>query len=308
MDYVIAAAVFVAVGLVAYAVLTIFFSEDRAVRRRMEKMSQYEQSEVKAAEPVLRPFSERVLAPAGAAVTDTVQRFAPAGYRERLKMRLSNAGNPRGIAPDRFIAMKVFAAVAALLFVVGVSVIRGASVSTWLVAIALSALAFFVPDIWLSSRIGSRKKAVRRSLPDMLDMLTISVEAGLGFDQAISKLVRNNSGPLAEEFGRMLQEVQAGVDRPEALRRLAQRADVSELSSFITAILQAEVFGISVASVLRTQASEMRLKRRQYAEETAQKAPVKMVFPLILCILPATLIVILGPAIVSIGRAFGLLR
>jgi tight adherence protein C len=139
----------------------------------------------------------------------------------------------------------------------------------------------------------------------MLDMLTISVEAGLGFDQAMAKLVRNSTGPLAKEFARMLQEVQAGVERNQALRHMAQRADVSDLNAFITAIIQADVFGVSVSSVLRTQAKEMRLKRRQYAEEQAQKAPVKLVFPLILCILPATILVILGPAVVSIGRAFG---
>ncbi|MDO8987425.1 MAG: type II secretion system F family protein, partial [Coriobacteriia bacterium] len=141
--------------------------------------------------------------------------------------------------------------------------------------------------------------------PDMLDMLTISVEAGLGFDQAMAKLVRNTTGPLSEEFGRVLQEVQAGVKRTDAMRRLAQRTEVPELNGFIMAIVQADVFGISVSGVLRSQATEMRIKRRQYAEEAAQKAPVKLVFPLVICILPATLIVILGPAIISFVQVFG---
>jgi tight adherence protein C len=139
----------------------------------------------------------------------------------------------------------------------------------------------------------------------MLDMLTIAVEAGLGFDAAVTKYVRNQSGPLAQEFAVALREVQAGMTRREALRALANRCDVAELSAFITAMVQADVFGVSVGSVLRTQSREMRVKRRQRAEEIAQKAPAKMVFPLILCILPATLIVLMAPAILSIIRLFG---
>jgi tight adherence protein C len=155
--------------------------------------------------------------------------------------------------------------------------------------------------LWLRSRVASRQKTIARELPDMLDMLTISVEAGMGFDSALAKLVKNSRGPLAEEFGRVLQEVQAGASRKEGLRHLAERIDVPELRSFVASIVQADMFGVSIASVLRTQATELRLRRRQRAEEDAQRAPVKMVFPLIFCILPATMIVILGPAVVRIA-------
>ena len=135
-------------------------------------------------------------------------------------------------------------------------------------------------------------------------MLTISVEAGLGFDQSVSKYVQNASGPLAEEFGMTLHEIQAGKSRRDALRALGDRASVAELRAFIMAIVQADVFGVSISEVLRTQSHEMRLKRRQRAEELSQKAPAKMVFPLILCIMPATLIVVMGPAIIKIASAF----
>jgi tight adherence protein C len=308
VTYVIALAIFVAVGLLAWSLLSLFFSEDRAVRRRLDQMSDYEQSEVLSAEPVLRPFSERVIVPAGQAVSRFTTSVTPVGYRDRLKKNLVLAGSPQRMDSGRFLTVKFLGAAAVLLFTVGYSVLRGASVRMWILGLGLAALAFFLPDLWLSSKVRRRQKQIRRELPDMLDMLTISVEAGLGFDQAISKYVRNAEGPLAMEFARMLQEVQSGVDRTTALRNLAARTDVPELNSFITAIMQAETFGISISSVLRTQAAEMRLKRRQLAEESAQKAPVKMVFPLILCILPATLIVVLGLAVVSIGRAFGLLN
>jgi len=299
--------VFMSVALIAWATFTLYFSEDRKVKRRLSQMSDYEQDQAMAAEPALRPFSERIMNPAGAAVGRAVKTVTPRDYRERLRHRLVLAGSPRGMSAERFTVVKFLAASGILLLGIGVTVVKGTSVGSWLFVLGLAVFAFIAPDLWLSSAISSRQKTIRRALPDMLDMLTISVEAGLGFDQAVSKLVRNSEGPLAKEFARMLQEVQAGVDRSDALRGLVWRTEVPELSAFITAIIQAEVFGISISSVLRTQAAEMRLKRRQMAEEAAQKAPVKMVFPLILCILPATMIVVLGPAIVSVGRAFGMI-
>jgi tight adherence protein C len=307
MEYLVVALVFAAVVMAVWALLAFFFAEDRSVTRRLGQMTQYQQSEVMSAEPLLKPFKSRVVDPA----TDTIGRFGrwatPSDYLERLRHRLVLAGAPRGLDAERLVTLKIIFAAGTLLAAAALSILRGASLASWVLGIGTGLLVFFLPDLWLTSRVRRRQTRIRRDLPDMLDMLTISVEAGLGFDQAISKLVRNSDGPLAVEFGHMLQEIQVGIDRADALRGLTWRTEVSELSSFITAILQADVFGISVANVLRTQATEMRLKRRQFAEEAAQKAPVKMVFPLILCILPATLIVVLGPAIVSIGKAFGLI-
>jgi len=293
-----------AVALLAYIVLSTFFSEERQVARRLSRMTDWESRQAREVEPLLQPFGQRVLQPAAESLRRVTRRVAPADYRAELRRRLQKAGNPRGIDAERFLAIKVVGTLAVILLFVAVSFIVTVTRATWLlVAIPLVVLAWYGPNLWLRSAIDGRMRTIQRSLPDMLDMLTISVEAGLGFDGAIAKLVRNTPGPLSEEFARMLQEVQAGVDRSTALRNMSARVDVPELNAFIMAIVQAEVFGISVATVLRTQASEMRLKRRQRAEELAQKAPVKIVFPLVICILPATLIVILGPAVVSIGRA-----
>jgi len=301
----VAILIFVLVAAVAYLLLSTMFSEERQVTRRLRKMSDYEASQAKQVEPLLRPFSERVLEPVAAGVQHVGSAVAPKGYSASVKHKLILAGSPNRMDSSRFMVIKILAAFGVAGVFIGISVLRPISAVSWvLFLLPLIALAFYAPDLWLNSRVSSRKSAIRRALPDMLDMLTISVEAGLGFDQAMAKLVRNTSGPLSEEFGRVLQEIQAGVERSDAMRRLAERTEVPELNGFIMAIVQADVFGISVSSVLRSQANEMRIKRRQYAEEAAQKAPVKLVFPLVICILPATLIVILGPAAIRFMQIF----
>lgn len=303
--YAIAFAVFFAVSAVIYLGLDTVFSEERAVSRRLRDMGDWESRQAQEVEPLLKPFSQRVTRPAGDVIRDTAHVVAPRGYIEGLRHRVVLAGNPAGVDAERLIAIKLLATLGVVGAFTALSIFRGLSAATWLFVVApLVLLAFFGPDLWLSSQVSRRQLALRRALPDMLDMLTISVEAGLGFDAALAKLVRNSDGPLAQEFARVLQEIQAGVDRSDALRHMAERTEVSELNAFIMAIIQAEVFGISISGVLRTQAGEMRIKRRQHAEEAAQKAPVKLVFPLILCILPTTLIVILGPAIISAIEAF----
>lgn len=297
-----------AVGLISYGALDLLAGGQSQVRRRLQGLTAYEASEAEVAEPVLRSFGERVARPALRSVVSFLRGLWPDVYGERLKMRILRAGRPGNLDADGFFTLKVvLAAVGALLG--GLLALLGTRSPGRVLfgSLLLGVLAYFGPDLWLKARTSSRQLAIRRALPDMLDMLTISVEAGLAFDGAVARLVGNGSGPLAEEFSRMLKEVQAGISRQDAFRHLADRTGVPEVSTFCMAMIQADVFGISVSNVLRTQAREMRVKRRQAAEETAQKAPVKIVFPLVLCILPATIIVILGPAIVSIARAFGLI-
>ncbi len=169
-----------------------------------------------------------------------------------------------------------------------------------LVVVFLVPFTYMFPDYYLKSKISKRQEVIRKSLPNALDLLTISVEAGLGFDQALYKVVNNSKGALGEEFKRTLKEIEIGVARKDALRNLCKRTDVPELNTFIFSIIQADIFGISIGKVLRIQAGEMRIKRKQAAEEKGMKAPVKLIFPTILFLFPALMVIILGPAAINI--------
>ena len=182
--------------------------------------------------------------------------------------------------------------------------IRGNSSRTGAFAALFGVTGYFGPNLALYQMAYNRREQMRRELPDALDLLTISVEAGLAFDAALSQVARNTSGPLADEFFRVLQEMQIGLGRSEAMRALGDRTELAELRGFVTSMIQADAFGIPIAQVLRVQAREMRIKRSQRAEELAQKVPVKILFPLIFCILPALFVVILGPAVIQIFNSF----
>jgi tight adherence protein C len=174
-----------------------------------------------------------------------------------------------------------------------------------LVLVILAALGGYqAPNFYLYQRGYNRKEQLQRDLPDAIDLLTISVESGLGFDQAVQQVARNTEGPLADEFARMLQEMQIGRSRSSALRQLGERTDLPELRAFVSAMVQADAFGIPVGQVLRVQSSEIRVKRRQWAEEKAQKVPVKILIPMIFCILPCLFLAVLGPAGITIYDNF----
>lgn len=230
-------------------------------------------------------------------------RLTPARYEQRLQHKLDLAGNPRGWAAQRVLAYKALGLIMGLLLGVLVGARHGAVVL--LLAPGVGALGFVLPDLYLRVLGERRRDAIIRGLPDATDMMTVCVEAGLGFDAALARVARTLEGPVAEEFARVLQETQFGLSRSEALRALGGRTAVSELRSFATALVQASELGISVADVLREQAHEMRVRRRQRAEEKAQKLPVKILMPLIACLLPAIFVVALGPAVIGIIHSFG---
>jgi tight adherence protein C len=225
-------------------------------------------------------------------------RLSPAGSRSSLQRRLDVAGNPERWTPDRILAVKGL-----LLVVLGsIGVLLGLRHPALLVLTvgAGAAAGFFLPDVLLYNSGLKRQQRLAVSLPEALDLLTICVEAGLGFDAALAQVARNQNGPLAAEFARVLQEMQIGKSRAEAMRALADRTSVPELRAFVSALTQSAELGIPVANVLREQAKEMRLRRRQRAEAQAQKVPVKITFPLIGCLLPALFIIVLGAGVIDI--------
>jgi tight adherence protein C len=272
-------------------------------RSRGHKSDGVQEQLTAARQELTVPFADRIFKPSIVLLSRIARRISPQGLVRGVKRRLILAGSPMGLDVDLFMAMKATASLAAFVLVGVVLIMTPINLSRTLVGAILGAAAFFIPDLWLRGKINDRKKAIRVALPDTLDLLTISVEAGLGFDSALSRVVANTSGPLSDEFFRMLQEIRLGTPRAQAFRNLGKRTGVGELDSFIVAMLQADVFGISIGKVLRVQAHEMRTKRRQRAEEAAMKTPVKIVFPLVLCIFPALLVILLGPAVINIYKA-----
>jgi tight adherence protein C len=246
-----------------------------------------------------RGAAERAIAPFMTALAARARRITPQGMLDALERRITLAGRPAQWPMERVLAAKLLLAAGGVVF--GLLLLAGDfTFRRVMITAGAAAVGYFLPDLVLWSRGQERHKAIQLALPDTLDQMTISVEAGLGFEAAMAQAGKNGRGPLAEEVVRTLQEMQVGVSRKQAFRNLADRTDVTDLRHFVIAIMQAEQYGIPIAEVLRTQSAEMRVKRRQLAEERAMKVPVKVVFPLILCIFPTMLIVLVGPAVIRI--------
>ena len=264
--------------------------------------SQVAGSDVNAREQEMdESFTRRALVPVLAGAARVARRITPLDARDRLTRKLLLAGSPAGWDAERIMAFKIIGLVAG--FVVGLLIGTSTGLSptvTILIAGLFTFAGFVAPDSIVNGRVDDRQREILRTLSDTLDLLTISVEAGLSLNASISQVVQNVPGVLSQEFARMLQEIQLGVPRSDAFRHLAERTDVDELNAFALAMVQADVFGVSIAGVLRTQAEQLRIKRRQRAEAKAQQIPVKIVFPLILCVLPSLFVVIVGPGAIRI--------
>src|SRR5919199_2272848 len=252
-----------------------------------------------------KPFTERVLDPLADRFTAIGRRFTPEDRIVRIRRRLDLGGNPPGWDADRILGLKALAALVGALLGLVVPPLLGYGPLVTFVLVLLGCFAGWVaPSLWIYQVGYDRSQRMRRELPDALDLMTISVESGLAFDAGLAQVARRTTGPLAQEFFRVLQEMQIGTGRVQAMRALADRTDVPELRSFVGAMIQADAFGIPVAGVLRVQAKEMRVKRSQRAEELAQKVPVKILFPLIFCIMPCLFIVVMGPAVITMIKNF----
>ncbi|WP_426990058.1 type II secretion system F family protein [Pseudarthrobacter sp. Y6] len=230
-------------------------------------------------------------------------RLTPKGYSGWLDKLLAKAGRPASIPLERLlIAKPALALVAAFISIL--IVVKSPTNVSILLAIFLTVLAYFIPDILIHGRGDKRQKAIEQELPNTLDQMLISVEAGLGFEAAMARAGQNGKGPLSEELVRTLQDMQVGRSRRDAYLAMGQRSDVPDLRSFVRSVVQADTYGIALANVLRTQAKQMRIKRRQRAEEKAMKLPVKVLFPLMFCILPVLFIVLIGPAVIGVMQNF----
>jgi tight adherence protein C len=290
-----------AVTLALYAVGALQ-TGDEGVRRSLQAIESYGMSApyhgVEATQP--SSFKTRIVDPLLARALVLGRRLTPAENATRVRHQLDVAGNPSGWTVDRVIAFKVVGFVVGLGGSLFLTTVMGLSLfPRVVVCVGVAMLGYVGVNLWLYNTGEKRTLQMRKDLPDAIDLLTISVEAGLGFDAAMAQVARNTEGPVSAEFARLLQEMQIGMARGQAMRALGDRTALPELRSFANAVAQADAFGIPVGKVLRVQSQEMRIKRRQLAEEKAQKVAVKILFPLMFCILPTLFIVVMGPVVVN---------
>ncbi|MCS6881319.1 MAG: type II secretion system F family protein [Oscillochloridaceae bacterium] len=270
-----------------------------------ERLNQYTERALTLEELELQqPFHERVIIPATKSILATLGKYGPKQSAERLRRNLQMAGNPGGITPAMFVGLRVVLALV-LGVIISLLTFRTMALLQALMYSAIGfALGYMLPVIWLGRRITARKKAITRALPDALDLLCISVEAGLAFDLALQRVADKWDDELSREFKRVLKDIQLGRTRREALKDLADRTGVDDVQTFTAAVIQADQLGVSMAKILRIQSDQMRVRRRQRAEELAQQAPIKMLFPMVFLIFPALFVVILGPAVPRIISSF----
>jgi tight adherence protein C len=288
----------------AYFVGEVATHPSRERQRSARRAADYGRIKVAGTGLELLRFRERVLAPASGSLARIVLRLSPRMTLDTISARLIAAGMGRTLTPTTFLALKGAGAIGGgfVGLLLGGSV--GGPTTGLLLAFAFGAGGFIAPGFIVSTRVKRRREAIRSQLPDALDLLAVSVEAGLGFDGAVDKLTEHMEGPLADEFSLTLGEMRIGESRHDALKKLAERANTPEVASFTRAIIQADQLGISLGRILRLQAGDSRLKRQAIAEERAMKSPIKMLFPTVIFIFPAMFLVILGPAFIQLAKLF----
>jgi tight adherence protein C len=288
-------------GAIVLVVVGIRKSKSQEEDPLAERLAEYSQrGEAVSLEEIelSQPFSQRVLMPSMRRLGEISSRFTPQHVVEQTRLRLELAGNPNRMDASTFLVLHFVTAglFGGLIFLLSLFSITFSLPIKLVIVLVFTILGYFFPDLWIRTRINSRQKQVRKAMPDALDLLTICVEAGLGFDAAMSKVNEKWDNELSMAFGRVIREIQLGKLRRDALRDMSDRLGLAEMTSFIAAVIQSEMLGVSMAKVLRIQSDQMRIKRRQHAEEEAHKAPIKMIFPMGLFIFPALLIVLLTPA------------
>jgi tight adherence protein C len=250
-------------------------------------------------------FGSRVVKPTLRKWSKSLGRRSPAASLERIRLKLDQAGNPSGLGPIEFIGLRYLVSIGLgggaflLMFISQMSMM-----TALMLAGVVGTFGFLMPNIWLDRKGKGRRKEIQKSLPDAIDLLTISVESGLGFDPALQRVAEKWDNALTREFARVLAEMRIGKAKRDALREMAQRINEDSISTFVSSVVQADTLGVPITQVLRIQSEAMRVRRRQRAEEMAQKAPLKMLFPMVFLIFPAFYVVILGPAVPKVIEAF----
>jgi tight adherence protein C len=301
--------VYVLAGVLAVGIILIFvaLASEGSVDPVQARLSQLGNVQARNLEELelQQPFAERTLRPLVGRLSRTGRRLSSASSAETAEKRLALAGNPGDLRLTDWMGVKMLVGIGTgvVLFLL-FGVLSGGLVQGAFTGLIGFFIGYLLPEFWLGRKIKSRQKVILKMIPDTLDLLTISVRAGLGFDAALAKVVEKIPGPLSEEFRRALAEVRVGKARRDALRDMIPRTNVQPLSNFIGAIIQAEQLGVSISKVLQVQSEQLRIERRQRAEEMAAKAPIKMLFPLVGCIFPSLFVVILGPAIISMVKTF----
>jgi len=304
--YLIGILAFITVVLASTGIYITVYGERLEIGRRMREITSSLTRKRALDEELSKPFMDRVVRPGLKKLAAVIERAMPARKRVNLQKKLLMAGNPGDLTANEFLVIQYGTT---LVFPVAVVLLLALPLG-WgpvggLIGVAVAAaLGFLLPEYFLKMRAATRQEEIQDSLPDVLDLLTVSVEAGLGFDAALVKVVEKIKGVLSTEFARMLQEIKMGKPRRDALRDLGHRSGVDDVVAFTGAIIQADQLGVSIGNVLRLQSEQMRMKRRQLAEQKAMKAPIKMLIPLILFIFPTIFLVVLGPAAIEIMDTF----
>ena len=297
--------IYIIVGTVFVSVFILILSFGLPVvlkkgsKSNISKVIYYGKDAGKGSE-IIPPFSDRILRPFFSKIASVVKRSSAKEVIEATNHKLEMAGIMDTVGTDGYLAIKLLIPFGFLVLIILGFLFLNVPLLYKFISLIIVPISYFFPDIFVRSRVLSRQEDIRVSLPNALDLLTISIEAGMGFNTALARVSDNIKGPLGEEFKKMLHEIQIGFTRREAFKNIDKRTDVPDLSTFIVSMIQADVFGISIGKVLRVQASEMRIRRRLRAEENGFKAPVKLVFPVIFCLFPSLLTIILGPGAIQI--------
>lgn len=298
---------FLTVFVFLYLLLHTFVPANGPVTMRLKALDSMVAGHAAGRDELAKPFRQRILAPLRGDLADMLTRLTPRAVRAAVEQKLIMAGGVGRLTSDEFLVIMSFLALALPVIAGALGMLTGKPINK---VIGLMLMAFLasqlLPLLLLNHKISVRKLSIQKDLPDVLDLLTVSVEAGLAFDGALAKLSEKMKGALVDEFNRVLQEIRMGAPRREALTAMGTRCDVPDLSLFVTSLVQADQLGVSIGNVLRVQSASMREKRRQRAEEQAMKAPIKMLLPLVLFIFPSLFVVLLGPAVIQmIGSLLG---